>query len=193
MPPADAKIHHVKQRPLPRRVGKDAQRILRHHAVLAGAFDRVFHCVVATKNGDGVVKIAVVDFAQLQRAAPSQPRTGTRRPPTPTGRAESLWIHRCRPPLSVRIALIQCNPLIGDLAGNRAALVEYCLEAIASGASLGLAPELALWGYPPRDLLLQPALLRQQHKQLDLLASALPAPMGWAQVAIPMATRPTRW
>lgn len=75
----------------------------------------------------------------------------------------------------MRIALIQCNPLIGDLAGNRAALVEHCLEAIASGASLGLAPELALWGYPPRDLLLQPALLRQQHKQLDLLASALPA------------------
>ncbi|MDA1170068.1 MAG: NAD+ synthase, partial [Cyanobacteria bacterium] len=75
----------------------------------------------------------------------------------------------------MRIALIQCNPLIGDLAGNRAALVEHCLKAIASGASLGLAPELALWGYPPRDLLLQPALLRQQHKQLDLLASALPA------------------
>ena len=75
----------------------------------------------------------------------------------------------------MRIALIQCNPLIGDLAGNRAALATHCLEAIASGASLGLAPELVLWGYPPRDLLLRSALVEEQQNQLNILASSLPA------------------
>lgn len=75
----------------------------------------------------------------------------------------------------MRIALIQCNPLIGDLAGNRAALAEYCLEAVASGAQLALAPELVLWGYPPQDLLLRQALVEEQQLQLNVLAAAMPA------------------
>ena len=54
----------------------------------------------------------------------------------------------------MRIALIQSNPLVGDLRGNAAALLRDARQAAAAGAQLALAPELALWGYPPRDLLL---------------------------------------
>ena len=76
----------------------------------------------------------------------------------------------------MRIALIQSNPLVGDLQGNRQRLQEQCLQAAQAGELV--APELALWGYPPRDLLLQPALQQQQDRQLDQLAGALPPGFG---------------
>ncbi|MFZ9282258.1 MAG: NAD+ synthase [Prochlorococcaceae cyanobacterium] len=74
----------------------------------------------------------------------------------------------------MQIALAQINPLVGDLAGNSDLLLNACRSAAASGADLVVAPELALWGYPPRDLLLRPALRAQQHQQLDRLAAELP-------------------
>ena len=80
--------------------------------------------------------------------------------------------------LPVRIALIQSNPLVGDLRGNRHHLQEQCRQAAQAGAELALAPELALWGYPPRDLLLQPTLQHQQDRQLDQLSGALDPGFG---------------
>ena len=74
----------------------------------------------------------------------------------------------------MRIALAQINPLVGDLASNGELLLKACRSAAASGADLVVAPELALWGYPPRDLLLRPALRARQHQQLDRLAAELP-------------------
>ena len=61
---------------------------------------------------------------------------------------------------------------------NRHHLQEQCRQAAQAGAELALAPELALWGYPPRDLLLQPALQQQQDRQLDQLSGALPPGLG---------------
>ena len=78
----------------------------------------------------------------------------------------------------MRIALIQSNPLVGDLQGNRLRLQEQCLQAFEAGAELALAPELALWGYPPRDLLLQPSLQQQQDHQLQQLSKVLPPGLG---------------
>ncbi len=75
----------------------------------------------------------------------------------------------------MRLALAQCNPLVGDLRGNADRLLSACGRAAGAGADLVLAPELALWGYPARDLLLRPALRRLQHQQLDRLAAELPA------------------
>ena len=74
----------------------------------------------------------------------------------------------------MRIALAQINPLVGDLAGNGDQLLEACRAAAAEAADLVVAPELALWGYPPRDLLLRPALRQRQHQRLDQLAAELP-------------------
>ena len=61
---------------------------------------------------------------------------------------------------AVKVALLQMNPTVGDLAGNAASLVEVARRAYAAGARLVIAPELALTGYPPEDLLLRPAFMR---------------------------------
>ena len=73
----------------------------------------------------------------------------------------------------MRLALAQLNPLVGDLAGNGARILAACRQAATQGASLVLTPELSLWGYPPRDLLLRPSLIAQQGNVLQQLADAL--------------------
>ena len=75
----------------------------------------------------------------------------------------------------MRIALAQINPLVGDLAGNGARILAACQEAAADHADLVVTPELSLWGYPPRDLLLRPALVSTQHDVLYQLAAELAA------------------
>jgi NAD+ synthase (glutamine-hydrolysing) len=74
----------------------------------------------------------------------------------------------------MRLALAQLNALVGDLEGNGGRILAACRQAAAAGADLVLTPELSLWGYPPRDLLLQPALLAAQGRALAQLAVELP-------------------
>jgi NAD+ synthase/NAD+ synthase (glutamine-hydrolysing) len=52
----------------------------------------------------------------------------------------------------VKIALGQINPTVGDFAGNAAKITDFARRAQAAGAGLILFPELAVCGYPPRDL-----------------------------------------
>ena len=52
----------------------------------------------------------------------------------------------------MRIALGQINPTVGDLAGNTALCARFARDAAERGAELIVFPELALTGYPPRDL-----------------------------------------
>jgi NAD+ synthetase len=73
----------------------------------------------------------------------------------------------------MRLALAQLNPLVGDLDGNAQLILAACLQAAADEADLVLTPELSLWGYPPRDLLLHPARLAAQHAALDRLVAGL--------------------
>ena len=54
----------------------------------------------------------------------------------------------------VKIALIQINPIVGDLAGNARLIADATREAGRQGADLAITPELAMVGYLPRDLLL---------------------------------------
>ncbi len=75
----------------------------------------------------------------------------------------------------MRIALAQLNPLVGDLEGNGRRILAAVERARAGGADLVLTPELSLWGYPPRDLLLRPALIQRQGQVLEDLAAACPA------------------
>jgi NAD+ synthase (glutamine-hydrolysing) len=56
---------------------------------------------------------------------------------------------------SLRIALAQINPTVGDLEGNVAKIIGYIREAKKSGAGVVAFPELAITGYPPEDLLLK--------------------------------------
>jgi NAD+ synthetase len=82
----------------------------------------------------------------------------------------------------MRLALAQLNPLVGDLAGNGERILVACRQAAAQGADLVLTPELSLWGYPPRDLLLRPSLLAQQATALQRLADALA--LEWPDLAV---------
>ena len=74
----------------------------------------------------------------------------------------------------MRLALAQLDALVGDLAGNAERILAASRRAAAAGARLVLTPELSLWGYPPRDLLLRPSLLAAQERALESLAAELP-------------------
>ncbi len=74
---------------------------------------------------------------------------------------------------SVRIALAQINPTVGDLAGNAALIAAWAAKAREQGADVVTFPELALCGYPPEDLLLRPHFLRDCRAALDRLAAAI--------------------
>ncbi|MFM9102574.1 MAG: nitrilase-related carbon-nitrogen hydrolase, partial [Cyanobium sp.] len=87
----------------------------------------------------------------------------------------------------MRLALAQLNPVVGDLAGNGERILAACRRAAAQGADLVLTPELSLWGYPPRDLLLLPARMALQARALDQLAAGLAATPGLPPVLVGMA------
>ena len=87
----------------------------------------------------------------------------------------------------MRLALAQLNPLVGDLAGNGELILAACHQAAAQGADLVLTPELSLWGYPPRDLLLRPSLIAKQGVVLDQLAAALARELPRLAVLVGMA------
>jgi NAD+ synthase (glutamine-hydrolysing) len=73
----------------------------------------------------------------------------------------------------LKVALAQINATVGDLPGNVQRLVQAAQKAHAQGAQVVLAPELALTGYPPEDLLLRPAFMRACDAALLSLAQAL--------------------
>jgi NAD+ synthetase len=78
----------------------------------------------------------------------------------------------------MKLALAQLNPTIGDLAGNAQKILAQAQRAQQAGADLLLTPELALCGYPPRDLLLDPAFIQALERQLQGLAQACPTGLG---------------
>src|SRR5262245_2676769 len=70
----------------------------------------------------------------------------------------------------MRIALLQINPTVGDLAGNARLIIEAVEAARASDAALAVTPELSLVGYLPRDLLLNAGFVRRSWDVLAGLA-----------------------
>jgi len=73
----------------------------------------------------------------------------------------------------MRLALAQLNPLVGDLPGNAQRILKACHQAASEGAELVVTPELSLWGYPPRDLLLNRSRVEQQQEVMDRLSQDL--------------------
>ena len=70
----------------------------------------------------------------------------------------------------MRIALAQFNPTVGDLAGNATRMLEFARRAAERGAEVVVFPELALCGYPPRDLLEKPSFVDRAEAELARLA-----------------------
>ena len=73
----------------------------------------------------------------------------------------------------MRLALAQLNLLVGDLAGNGQRILAAAREASQQGVDLLITPELSLWGYPPRDLLLLQDRVTFQGEILDRLCQDL--------------------
>ena len=74
---------------------------------------------------------------------------------------------------SLRVAIAQINPTVGDLKGNAAKISRYIEKAKDYGADIICFPELALCGYPPEDLLLKPKFINDNISALDNLAKTI--------------------
>ncbi|MCB9849281.1 MAG: NAD+ synthase [Phycisphaerales bacterium] len=87
----------------------------------------------------------------------------------------------------MRIALAQINPIVGDIAGNCELIVRELDRATAQGADLVVFPELAITGYPPKDLLLKPDFVRRNVAAVEQLATQcqeVVAIIGFAQPVV---------
>ncbi len=71
----------------------------------------------------------------------------------------------------MRIALGQINTTVGDFEGNTSLMLRHAREAAARGARLIVFPELAINGYPPRDLVEKHSFLDRTEQQLNRLAA----------------------
>lgn len=67
----------------------------------------------------------------------------------------------------MKLALLQLNPTVGDLKGNAGLIATAVRRA---EVDLAVTSELALLGYPPRDLLLNEDFIKRSWKALEALA-----------------------
>ena len=72
---------------------------------------------------------------------------------------------------SLRIALAQLNPKVGDLDGNVAKIVAAYDQAETAGCDIVAFPELAITGYPPEDLVLKSGFVADNLEALAKVAA----------------------
>ena len=70
----------------------------------------------------------------------------------------------------MKIALGQINPTVGDFSGNAARIIDFSRRAQSAGAGLILFPELAVCGYPPRDLVERPSFVLRNRETAERIA-----------------------
>jgi NAD+ synthetase len=71
----------------------------------------------------------------------------------------------------MKVALAQINPTIGDFAGNATRILEAYHRGVDEEVDLVVCPELAVTGYPPRDLLLRQSFLQSNLDSLNSIAA----------------------
>ncbi len=76
--------------------------------------------------------------------------------------------------MALTFALAQLNPTVGDLEGNAAQILKAAQASGAEGADVCITSELALCGYPPRDLLLDQSFIQACQATLLQLQAQLP-------------------
>jgi len=104
-------------------------------------------------------------FSPSEQAGEPVPHTNT-----VTSLTESLRFLYCHVEKFSKVALCQIDPTVGDLRGNAAKMIEWIKSATDRGAELIIFPELALTGYPPKDLLLKTRFLEEQRQRLAEIA-----------------------
>ncbi len=73
----------------------------------------------------------------------------------------------------IRVALCQRNMTVGDIDGNIKKIRASLTQVREAGADIVLFPEMAVTGYPPEDLLLQPHFAEEAEAALRDLASSV--------------------
>lgn len=73
----------------------------------------------------------------------------------------------------MKIALAQINPTVGDISGNVEKIISFGHQAKLKGADLVIFPELAITGYPPKDLLLKSNFITSNLEGLKRIAEEL--------------------
>src|SRR5881394_217451 len=76
----------------------------------------------------------------------------------------------------MKIGFAQLNPTVGDLQGNFEKIVKAYDQLADAGADIVIAPELAVPGYPPQDLLFKSRFVPENLAVLDRLQKRLSKP-----------------
>lgn len=76
------------------------------------------------------------------------------------------------------IALLQFDPTVGDLENNGRRLSALAQQALSAGAKVGISTELAVCGYPPRDLLMERDFVERSMTAALTLETPLPVLVG---------------
>ena len=71
----------------------------------------------------------------------------------------------------MKIALAQLDATVGDLRGNGAKILDFYRRGVTAGADLVMTPEMAITGYPPRDLLAKHRFVDDNLRMLQELAA----------------------
>ena len=89
---------------------------------------------------------------------------------------------------TLRIAMAQIDPLVGDIVGNTQRIRSIIEDARATGVDVVTFPELAITGSPPEDLLLNPQFVTDSEKALAELArecTGIVAVVGYVGQGVP--------
>ncbi|MGS2616025.1 NAD+ synthase [Micromonospora sp. LZ34] len=84
---------------------------------------------------------------------------------------------------TLRLALCQVNPTVGDLAGNAGLVRSWTRQAADAGAQLVAFPEMMLTGYPVEDLVFRRSFVAASQAALHRLATDLAAD-GLGELAV---------
>jgi NAD+ synthase (glutamine-hydrolysing) len=83
----------------------------------------------------------------------------------------------------IRLAMAQSNPIVGDISGNVAKLIEMTKDAAANGANLVQFGEMCITGYPVEDLVTRDAFVAASERAVSELAHTL-VKEGLGEVAV---------
>lgn len=72
----------------------------------------------------------------------------------------------------MKILLAQINTTVGDMDGNAARVLQAYGQGCCAGADLVVCPELAISGYPPRDLMHKAGFIKQNLAALEKITAA---------------------
>ena len=85
----------------------------------------------------------------------------------------------------MKIGLAQINTTVGDLSGNRRMILDAYRQHCRDGADLVVFPELAVCGYPPRDLLFKQRFASDTESSLIEIAAQtrdIPILVGFIEI-----------